>query len=516
MAQSQITVLNPNGINKDMSPYESPKDKWSDGNNIEFDNNKTAKVLGNQQVFGTPTVAPYWLLPFNTTTTNYWIYPSLTKIYRVSTSGTTTTHADVTRSSGGDYSATADKGWNGGVLGGVAILNNGVDDPQMLGTSSSAFADLTNWPSNTSCQVIRPFKRFLVALDTTESSTRYPFRVKWSHPAEGGTVPTTWNPADGTKDAGYVDLSQTNGNVIDCLPLGDVNIIYKEDSIWSMAFEGGQSIFGFRQLFDDVGILGRHCAKSFDNKHFVVAEDDIYIHDGQTKESIVDTQIRDELFNSMHPDYKTRTFVAADREKNEMWVCFVSNTNSTNAFADTAYVYNFRNNSWSKRDLPYVSYISWGIVDTVSTSDWSESGDWDTDSESWDSPLKPSLLLAATSATKLYVLGSNQNAGTNFRAFVEKDNMHLGTSNTKSVMKIVPRLSGTGAVDFYVGTEMRAHEGTTWKGPYAFTPGTHSEIPVRATGNYIGIRAESTDDKTWAIDNVEIHWKPTGSRGVGV
>ena len=517
MAQAQITVLNPNGINKDMSPYESPKDKWSDGNNIEFDNNKTAKVLGNQQVFGTPTQAPYWLMPFDTISTNSWIYPSLTKIFRVHTSGSTTTHTDITRASGGDYSATAGTGWNGGVLGGVAIINNGVDNPQFMGTANNAkFADLTNWPSNTTCTVIRPFKRFLVALDITESSTRYPFRVKWSHPAEGGTIPTTWNPADGTKDAGYVDLSQTKGFVVDCVPLGDVNIIYKEDSIWSMAFEGGQSIFGFRQLFDDVGILGRHCAKSFNNQHFVVSEDDVYIHDGQTKQSIVDTQIRDELFNSMHPDYKTRTFVAANKEKNEMWVCFVSNTNDTNAFADTAYVYNWRNNSWSKRDLPYASYVDWGIVEFDSTTDWSESGEWDTDSESWNSPLKPTLLIAAASATKLYILGSNQNAGSNFRAFVEKDNMHLGTSDTKSVMKIVPRLSGTGAVDFYVGTEMRAHEGTTWKGPYPFTPGTHSEIPVRATGNYIGIRAESTDDKTWAIDNVEIHWKPTGSRGVGV
>ncbi len=517
MAQTQVTVLNPNGINKDMSPYESPKDKWSDGNNIEFDNNKTVKVLGNQQVFGTPTQAPYWLMPFDTISTNSWIYPSLTKIFRVHTSGSTTTHTDITRTSGGDYSATAGTGWNGGVLGGVAIINNGVDNPQFMGTASTAkFADLTNWPSNTTCKVIRPFKRFLVALDITESSTRYPFRVKWSHPAEGGTVPTTWNPADGTKDAGYVDLSQSKGFVIDCLPLGDVNIIYKEDSIWSMAFEGGQSIFGFRQLFDDVGILSRHCAKSFNNQHFVVSEDDVYIHDGQSKQSIVDTQIRDELFNSMHPDYKTRTFVAADREKNEMWVCFVSNSNDTNAFADTAYVYNWRNNSWSKRDLPYASYVDWGIVEFDSTTDWSESGEWDTDSESWNSPLKPTLLIASASATKLYILGSNQNAGTSFRAFVEKDNMHLGTSDTKSVMKIVPRLSGTGAVDFYVGTEMRAHEGTTWKGPYPFTPGTHSEIPVRATGNYIGIRAESTDDKTWAIDNVEIHWKPTGSRGIGV
>ena len=53
-------------------------------------------------------------------------------------------------------------------------------------------------------------------------------------------------------------------------------------------------------------------------------------------------------------------------------------------------------------------------------------------------------------------------------------------------------------------------------GPYTFTSGTHSEIPVRATGNYIGIRAESTDDNTWAIDNIEIHWSPSGNRGVGV
>jgi hypothetical protein len=71
-------------------------------------------------------------------------------------------------------------------------------------------------------------------------------------------------------------------------------------------------------------------------------------------------------------------------------------------------------------------------------------------------------------------------------------------------------------VDFYVGNEMMPHQGMTWKGPYVFTPGTHSEIPVRVTGNYIGIRAESTDDKNWSIENLEIHWTPQGSRGSGV
>ncbi len=512
---AQVTNLNISGINKDISAYELSNEQWSDGNNIQFDNDKTSKVKGHQQVFGTPTGAPYWLLPFNTITTDYWIYPSLTKIYRVSTSGTTTTHTDITRSIGGDYAATAADRWNGGVLGGVAVINNGVDAPQQLGSTASNFSALSNWLSSTTTKVIRPFKRFLVALDTTESSTRYPFRVRWSHPAEGGTVPTTWDASDATKDAGYVDLSQSNGFVIDCLPLGDSNIVYKEDSVWAMTFEGGQSIFGFRQLFNDAGIIGKDAVKSFDNQHFVVSEDDIYTHDGQSKKSIVDSQIRDELFNSIHPDYKSRTFVAADREKNEMWVCFVSNS-ATDAFADVAYVWNWRNNTWSRRDLPSVSYLSWGVVDTVSTTDWSESGDWDTDNDSWDSPLSPSLLLADANNTKLFVLGSNQFDGTSFKAWAEKGNMTLGYNGTKSVTKIVPRVSGTGSVDFYVGTEMQPHQGVTWKGPYTFTPGTHSEIPVRATGTYVGIRVETTDDKAWALDNVEVHWIPQGVRGSGV
>ena len=580
-----ITVLNPTGINKDIDSYELPIEQWSDGNNVEFDNDKTAKVLGHLQVFGTPSAAPYWLMPFDTISTSSWIYPGLDEIYRVHTSGTNTVHTEITRVNKvltgsidatastsvvgvntlfttelivgdsilvssltrvvtaiadnthltvsvaftnvandtspeliqGDYNTTAVGGWNGGVLGGVAILNNGIDTPQMMGTANAAKMEaLSNWDRTTTCQVMRPFKRFLVALDVTESAVRYPFRVKWSHPAEGGTVPVTWDDTDATKDAGYVDLSQSAGFVIDCLPLGDTNIIYKEDSIWSMAFEGGQSIFGFRQLFSDSGILGRHCVKDFNNKHFVVAEDDVFVHDGQTKQSIIDSQMRDELFSSMHPDYKTRTFVAVNREKNEMWVNFVSNTNNTNAFADTAFVYNFRNNSWSRRDLPFVSYIAWGIVEYVSTTNWSEAGDWDTDSEAWNSPLKPSLLLASPSATKIYVLGSTQNAGVSFRAFVEKDNMNLDHPGTKSIQKLVPRISGTGSVDFYVGSEMSPHQGTTWKGPYTFTSGTHSEIPVRTTGNYVGVRIESTDDNTWALANLEIHWTPSGNRGSGV
>ncbi|MCS5550279.1 MAG: hypothetical protein NZ811_02055 [Gammaproteobacteria bacterium] len=522
----QIKILNPNGINKDISPYELPADKWSDGNNIQFDNDKTKKIKGHSQALGSLSVSPYWLMPFTTTTDAFWIYPSLTKIYK--TNGTTDTN--ITRQTAGsdvDYSATAAGGWNGGVLGGVAILNNGIDVPQQFGSASTYCANLDNWDSTWKTSVIRPFKQFLVALNIQEGSNKYPYRVRWSHPAEGGTVPVTWDSSDATKDAGYVDLAQTNGWVVDCLPLKDTNIIYKEDSVWGMSFEGGQSIFRFFEIFNDTGILGKRCVKAFDDKHFVVTSNDVYVHNTQAKESIIDKQMRDELFNSIHSDYYDRTFVAPNYEHNEMWICFVSGSNTTDAFADKAFVWNWRNNTWSKRDLPHVSHIGWGIIDAASSvTNWSESGTWDTDTNTWDfrgyNPSLTSMLMAAPNTTipassKLFETDkTNQFNATSYTSWVEKTGMPLDYSGVKSVKKIIPKVSGTGAVNFYVGTEMKANEGVAWKGPYAFTPGAHSEIPVRATGSFISVKAESVDDKTWELDNLEVHWSPSGVRGSGV
>jgi len=512
----QVAIFNPNGINKDISPYEVMDDKWTDGNNIQFDNDKTKKILGHKQIFGTLSGAPYWLLYYKTITTDYWIYPSLTKIYRVNKTGATVTHEDVTRTSGGDYSATAADRWTGGILGGVVVLTNGVDVPQMMGTAATDFADLTNWNSNHTCKVIKPFKRYLVALDTTESSTRYPFRVRWSHPAEGGTVPITWDETDETKDAGYVDLSQSSGFVVDSVPLRDSNIIYKEDSVWSMNYIGGQSIFSFQQIFPDAGILGKDCAKAFEGGHFVVGQDDIYVHNGQTRQSVVDLQVRDEFFGLLEPDYKDRTFVVPDYEKNEMYICFVSVDNNTDDCADKAFVYNWRNKSWSIRDLPHIRYAAWGTVDETGDARWDNSDYWNSTTYTWNVPLKGSIVFANSDSSEMYVNGStNQFDGTNFRAYVEKTNMALGYPGTKAVTKIVPKLGGTGAVDFYIGYKYITNEATTWKGPYSFIPGTHSHIPVRATGNYIGVRLESTSNSSWALDNLEIHWKPQGSRARG-
>jgi len=573
----QIKILNPDGITKDISPYESPDDQWTDGNNVQFHWGKTHKPHGHKQALGDLSAEPYWLLPFTTPNDSFWIYPSLTKIYKtdgasdtnitkVFTSGvcSITEHDNKADCEGAtpiagewtddSYSATAAGGWNGGVLGGVAILNNGIDVPQMYGSSLSECVDLTDWNSDWSASIVRPFKQFLVALDMKEGSNRYPFRVRWSHPAESGTVPSTWDASDAARDAGYVDLSQTNGFLVDCLPLKDTNIIYKEDSVWGMAYEGGQSIFRFFEIFNDTGILGNRCVKAFDDKHFVVTSNDVYVHNGHTKESVIDNKMRVELFKSIHPEHYSKTFVAPNYRTDEMWICFVSGSNDTDAFADKAFVWNWRRNSWSIIDLPHVSHIGWGIIDSASgVNTWvegvcsitehdnkadcvgatptagvwtEEEGTWDNDAATWDfrgyNPSLTSMLMSSPDTTtpansKLYEAEkTNKFDGTVFKSWVEKTGMNLGFPGMKSIKKIVPTITGTGTVDFYLGTEIKAGAGIAWKGPYKFIPGTHSEIPVRATGSFISIKIETTDDKTWALDKLEIHWTPSGARGSGV
>jgi hypothetical protein len=127
------------------------------------------------------------------------------------------------------------------------------------------------------------------------------------------------------------------------------------------------------------------------------------------------------------------------------------------------------------------------------------------------------MLFADANNSKIYLQGStNQFDTTDFRSWVSRENMSLGTSLTKQISKVVPIMSGTGPVNFYVGHKFIPADATTWKGPYVFTPGTHSEIKVRTTGNYVGIKIETEDTNTWKLDNLEVHWKTVGNRGKSV
>lgn len=519
-----IQIDNPGeaGIITDINAQEIPNNAFSAARNFRFNNKAASKMQGHSAVLGTPTIDPYWLMPLTTNTNDFWIYAGLAKVYVTDGS----THFNLTRQTAGvdvNYNATADQSWNGGVIGGIPVINNGIDDPQMWNpvSTSNRLQSLTWDASNTwadkswKAACIRVYREYLIALDVTKASVENHRLIAWSTSSVPGDIPSTWDKDITSEDAGETELAQTNGKLIEGLSLGEIFVIYKEDSIWAMQYIGGVNIFRFYQLFSNIGILTRRCVKEFNGMHFVLANGDVVVHDGSTIKSIIEEKRRNELFSNISSDNYQRCFVSPNYIKQEMWVCYPT---SGATFPNRAMVWNWTNNSWGDRDLPSATHIGYGVVnDSNETTTWdSDTGIWNDDTTTWNAknynPAERKMLMAAGSG--LYLPDdTTQFSGSNFTGYVERTGLHFGEpERVKHISEVWLRITGNGSVNVTVGYSNSPNSAVTWTSSQTYTIGTDSKVNVRASGRYIAYKIESTSNDTVNIHGIGFKIKPAGRR----
>ena len=507
----------PKGLVKDTNNTILPFEFYSEASNIRFSDNAAKKIQGHDQVFGTPTVAPYFVINWSYTTNSYWFYAGTAKIYRLSGSST---HTNFTRSSGGDYStnlATVGN-WTGTIYNGLPILCNGIDDPQCLATTgASNFSDLTNWPASTTCKTIKAFGNYLMALNLTESGTNLPNKVRWGDTAEDFSYPSTWTAA-ATNDAGAVTIGDEADEIIDGLALKESFIIYKSNSTWIANYIGGNLVFSFQKLFNDTGILTRNCVAEFEGQHFVVTQGDIIIHNGVSKKSVATNTIKNHLFNDINSSYYQLTFVTHNVQKSEMWISYPS---LGSQFCNKALIYNYVDNSFTFRDLPDIYHIGPGIVDPGATSNtWnSQTTTWTTVTGTYGdrtfNPTERSILFAGTSDTKLYRGDFGQQFDNeNFISTVERKGLTLdGNNNTvKQVRKITPRVKGTGTVNISVGSSMSPNGTYTFTQAQSFDPNSQNKVDCRSTGKFIAVRFQHTSNSEFELNGYDMEYEVLGER----
>ncbi len=366
------------GIIKDTPARELPPDAWSDGQNVRFRENKAEKCLGTQLSLTVSLSAsvssPFWAMPAQTTTTYWWIYGTDETLELTDLQAQ---HANI-NPTGVVFSADADIGWTGGLIAGVPVMANGVDSPLMYlvpGTGNDTeyltyntamtWLSVSNTTQNT-MRSLRPYGQFLVALDYTHLGTRFPQGVWWSTQADVGAVPRTWDPADTSENAGQTELAAGQGDFcIDGLRLKDSFIIYKERSTHAMRFIGGPSVMRFDELFSDIGLLGRNCAAVFEDKHVILSQGDVYVHDGVRAESLLNTKLRRAVFTAIDQTNYARSFVFPNHQRGEIWICYPE---SGLDYCSKALIWNYRENTFGFRDLPTNSlFIGYGIVDLGTT-----------------------------------------------------------------------------------------------------------------------------------------------------
>lgn len=526
MATFPVGKVDQFGVVFDRPPYELPFNAWSAAQNMRFRDGSAEKFLGQSAVFGTPSVPPYRLLNVPTGANLYWIYMGLQKVY-VWDGGS---HTNITRQTLGvdvNYGATADIGWSADILGGIPILNNGVDPPQMWSPQLPAtkLVALTNWPASTTANVIRTFKTYLIALNVTKSGTTYRQMVKWSSSAPAGLVPATWDTTDATNDAGEYNLADSPDACVDGEIMRDLFIIYKEDSVWGMQYIGGTLVFRFFPIFRNTGILSRHCAVEYmDGMHAVFGPDDIYRHDGQTQVSIMNERDRKYLYNNIDATYGDRSYVVHNKNAFEVWFCWPQ---TGQQLPSQAFVWNYVKNTGGFRDLQSIAHIQEGIIDPGATSDaWNAAvGNWTVETSAWSSlqynPNLRQLLMAQPGTPALLEADqTSQFAGTNVSSSLERTGLGFPFREgdppdfvtRKRLSAVWPRITGTvgQVVNIYVATQENTQAAPAWNGPYPYTIGVTQKIDPLLDSRLFGLRFVHADSGTWSLSGYEVEVSKSG------
>lgn len=545
MAIVPVRNLGQIGIVPDANPFDLPPNAWSSGSNVRFANGRVQRAPVFRKIFtealessgaypvhalGLPSTASYdqIILAYNDGTLASWQSEAWDEV-----------------SPSTDYNKNDDpRPWTSTVLQNVVYLNRPDRVPVAMRPTDASFSNLQNWPTDWTCGAIRTFNDFLFAINLQQGATERPMAVAWSDIPMYGEVPGTWDVGDLTALAGDNVLGDATSPLIDGLQLRDYFILYAADQVWRVDFIGGSSLFAWRRLFNDGGILNQNCVVEVDGKHYVFGRNDIYVHDGNTKQSLVNGRCKDYIFHNLNHRESHVSFVIHDPVAKEILFCYKSGDADV-VWADTAYcnkaaAFNYIDNTWSFRDLPNVPSGTLATIETVLTYDSPKAqeltyrtigGTYYDQEDGLDRHL---VLLGAPdpdrwSEARLYGC-EPANKGSKLAleipedvtppAFVERLGIDLDESQTpittyKVCTRVYPQISLTGHEDgvlFRTGGHLYSAAPVEWGPEQRFDPATQYKLDVRRGGRYLALRITQEEPFDFDLSGYDADIKITGHR----
>ena len=256
-----------------------------------------------------------------------------TKIFDVSGVGALT---NVSKTGGYTPNASNDR-FRFTQFGNVIIGTNNSDPIQSftLGTST-AFADLSG--SAPKCKFLTVVRDFVVTAFTTESSTVYPTRVRWS----GINDETTWGSSQVTQ-ADFQDIP--DGGQIVGIRGGEFGLVLMEKGISRMSYIGTPFIFQFDNISRGKGCIAAGSIAQVQGVTFFLSDDGFYMCDGQNVTPIGSEKVDRWFFsNADESGFDSMSAAIDPVRKLVIW-------NFKTTFAQRKLViYNFNTKKWTYGD----------------------------------------------------------------------------------------------------------------------------------------------------------------------
>lgn len=513
MKRAPIKQLNA-GFIPDAPDLDLPVGAWTDSRNVQYRDGSVEKCRGYVQALGDLSATAIWAAPISDGPNYFWVYGSPTVMY--ATDGTT--HANITGTI--TLGATEDLGYTGGAFHGYMIVNDGVAMPQSWDPSlSNDLVSLTAWPAIT-CQVMRPWRDFLIALRITEGGDFNQRLMRWSDVAQQGALPLSWDFADPTNQAGIVEFGQTEDKLVDAVSLRDNLVVYKENHVWLAEYVGGADILGFRQVFSQTGALSENCIATFGTSHVVLGSDDVILHDGNSARSLLDKRARRWMFNRINSQKYRRSFVSVDYASRQIYICFPE---SGNDYPNLALVWNWAEDTLHPYDLGgQKTFGTHGVIQSGTSETFDgASGTFDSEAGTFDeekfSPFDRRMVLLAANARKAYQANQGETYdGVAMACYAERTGTPIteDLGSIKRIWKIWPKVIGTtgDTLTFWIGARTALSGAVNYSGPYRFTIGTDNWINVRFDARIIDLRVEYSGTATFRLYGMNIDYEDAGDR----
>lgn len=183
--------------------------------------------------------------------------------------------------------------------------------------------------------------QFVVALGATPydpsnfSPSFSPLLVRWSDQS----IPYEWSPSL-TNQAGEQALS-SGSYIVTGLSTRQETLIWTDRALYSMQYIGGDFIFKFQLMMDNISIMSPNAMLSVNGQTFWMGQDKFYMYNG-TVQSLSCT-VRKYVFSNLNTVQADQVVCGQNEQFNEIWWFYPSTTSQVN---DSYVIYNYLDDVW--------------------------------------------------------------------------------------------------------------------------------------------------------------------------
>lgn len=569
MANLPLRQLGGVGVITDASPYDLPPNAFSAANNVIFSENRIQRAPVFKELFNPIRSALSYDAATGTFDANPNVYDSaqggssnaarFVGSYTDPVAGETVFVADndgtvraypgnvMGFQSPGSGSVTNDNPWSHTQVAGLSFLARKGMRPYARNIKNDAVYSLMggDWVATDTASIVRGFKGYCVCLGMNKNGIDYPTMVKWSNPIQYSTAVSglQWDPTNTNYVAGENVIGDMKNPIREGLPLGEAFLIYSQNQIWIMEYTGDLSVFNFRRAPFEGGVINTNCVVEVESKHYVFGDNDIYVTDGLSRQSIADGRVRRRIFNTLDRNKQSFCFVAHDSVSKLLHFCYATLQDEA-SFAGTAFcnqsaTYNYKNDTWTFMDLPNIvggAEANATLVKDMFPDVTNSYSLYNTSYTSFSGGGTPKLSIMlgvydqskGLSDTAVYAIdlptvglvNLPANTETLKPAYVERSGISMDTAGSslrayKTLQSMVPESyfdDATGTFTFEFGSSDLPEQTPNYRAKATFNPSTDYKVDMMVSGRYLAYKISTSSISNFQFSGMDFEMKSLSRR----